>query len=652
VNNTHAAERTTTSFGQIPALDGLRAVAVLSVVGYHYGMFGLSGGFLGVDLFFVLSGFLITSLLIAEADSTGRVNLKAFWVRRFKRLMPAALVTITAVAIWAAFEVDAMQLSSIRADLLATLGYVANWRFIYSGQSYFEQFSLASPVRHAWSLAIEEQFYVVWPVLFALIYKWRRKLILAGVVAIAAIASALWMAAIFDPDNISRVYYGTDTRASQLLIGVLLAVVVSGGHLKLGNVSANVLSVGSLAVVLFAMFTVSDQNENLYKGGLVLFAVAAAVLLFTSSHLRSGPLHFILCSAPFQFVGRISYGLYLWHWPVQIMLTEHSTDLIGWQLTALRLVVSFAITYVSYRLIEMPLRYSKWSGWMTWRSLVILPVTLAVAAGVILVSTSGAKDKPAYMDATPGEVITATTIAPLITTTTVLGDVPLGKVLLIGDSVAASLQVGFAQSAAEQGIEFQSLTRPGCAIIRGQPAADGQPLAVGFNCEEGLEQYLRESILPAGAKTILWMSTWEGGSRILGDVYYEAGTSEFVAMQLREFKRSIDVITSQGARVIFLTYPPAIDYDNELGFYQNAEGRKMQAALNDFYVAYAKKHPKQSAVLEFSEIACPGGYPCVTTLDGIKLRPRDGRHFTDESSKYLGLKMFPALQRVLNSNFR
>jgi len=121
VNNTHAAERPTTSFGHIPALDGLRAVAVLSVVGYHYGMFGLSGGFLGVDLFFVLSGFLITSLLIAEADSTGRVNLKAFWVRRFKRLMPAAIVTITAVAIWAAFEVDALQLDSIRADLLATL---------------------------------------------------------------------------------------------------------------------------------------------------------------------------------------------------------------------------------------------------------------------------------------------------------------------------------------------------------------------------------------------------------------------------------------------------------------------------------------------------------------------------------------------------
>lgn len=221
MNNTHAAERMTTSFGHIPALDGLRAVAVLSVVGYHYGMFGLSGGFLGVDLFFVLSGFLITSLLIAEADSTGRVNLKAFWVRRFKRLMPAAIVTITAVAVWAAFEVDAMQLSSIRADLLATLGYVANWRFIYSGQSYFEQFSLASPVRHAWSLAIEEQFYVVWPVLFAVIYKWRRKLILAGVAAIAAIASAIWMAAIFDPDNISRVYYGTDTRASHLFFSSL-----------------------------------------------------------------------------------------------------------------------------------------------------------------------------------------------------------------------------------------------------------------------------------------------------------------------------------------------------------------------------------------------------------------------------------------------
>ena len=640
-----------TAFGHIPALDGLRAVAVLAVIGYHYDMFGLEGGFLGVDLFFVLSGFLITSLLITEADTSGRVSLKAFWVRRFKRLMPAAVLTLIVVSIWAALKVDSMQLASIRNDFLATLGYIANWRFIYSGQSYFEQYSLASPVRHAWSLAIEEQFYVVWPLLFAFIYRARRKWLLAGVVITAIAASAVWMAVLFDPNNISRVYYGTDTRASQLLVGVLLAVIVSTGRLRVSNLTAIAINAFSLAVVVAAMFTIADQNKNLYKGGLVAFAVVTALLLFSSTQLKSGPVHFVLCSPPVQFIGRVSYGLYLWHWPIQIMITDRNTSFDGWRLTAVRLIITFAVTYISYRLIEMPLRYSKWSGWMTWRSLVILPAVLGSVAVIIVVSTLGATSRPAYLDANPGEVITGSTIKPLITTTTIQGDVAMGRVALMGDSLAGSMQIGMAKTAAAMGIDFVSVARPGCASIHGVAGENGKVNPWGYKCDDALTSFLTNKVLGANAQTILWMGTWESADRIVDGVYYEAGTPEHQAMLMREFETTVQLITSHGAKVIFLTNAPAINYDNELQYYVTPEYRGFADKLNEFYFDFAKAHPKTSAVLDFSKIACPSGFPCPVEIDGVRLRPRDGRHFTDESAEFISRPMFEELQRVLNASF-
>ena len=639
------------TFGHIPALDGLRAVAVLSVIGYHYDMFGLRGGFLGVDLFFVLSGFLITSLLITEADISGRVSLKAFWVRRFKRLMPAAIVMLIAVSIWAALKVDSMQLATVRSDFLATLGYVANWRFIYSGQSYFEQFTLASPVRHAWSLAIEEQFYVVWPLLFTIIYRVRRKWLLAAIVTTAIAASAIWMAVLFDPNNISRVYYGTDTRASQLLVGVLLAVIVSAGRLRISNLTAVALNAFSLAVVVVAMFTIADQDEGLYKGGLLAFAVITALLLFSSAQLKSGPVHFVLCSSPVQFVGRISYGLYLWHWPIQIMITDRSTSFDGWRLTAVRLVVTFVVTYISYRLIEMPLRYSKWPGWMTWRSLVILPATLAVVAAIIGASTLGATSRPAYLDANPGEVITGSTIKPLITTTTVPGDVAIGRVALMGDSLAGSMQIGMAKTAAAMGIDFVSVARPGCASIHGVAGENGKVNPWGYKCDDNLTGFLRNTVLGADAQTILWMSSWEAADRIVDGVYYKAGTPEHHQMLMREFATTVHLITSHGAKVIFLTNAPAIDYDNELQYYVKPEYRVYADNLNKLYFDFAKAHPKTSAVLDFSKIVCPSGFPCPVEIGGLRLRPRDGRHFSDEAAEFISKPMFEELQKVLNASF-
>jgi peptidoglycan/LPS O-acetylase OafA/YrhL len=212
-----------------PALDGLRAVAVLAVMLYHGQVAWVRGGWLGVDLFFVLSGYLITSLLLAEWATSGGIDLKGFWSRRARRLLPALFTTLAAVAAYGAFLAPPDTLARLRWDGLATLGYVANWRLLASHQSYFEQFADPSPLRHMWSLGIEEQYYLLWPLLLlgALrLARGRPRPLLWGTL-VAALASALAMAALYRPGgDPSRVYYGTDTRAHTLLVGCLLALVL------------------------------------------------------------------------------------------------------------------------------------------------------------------------------------------------------------------------------------------------------------------------------------------------------------------------------------------------------------------------------------------------------------------------------------------
>src|SRR5262245_36801237 len=217
------------AFAYRPALDGLRAAAVLAVIGYHLGYRQLQGGFVGVDLFFVLSGYLITSLLIAAYRTTGRINLPQFWGRRAKRLLPALLLLLLGVALWVEAQAPRFELALRRQDLLWTLFYGSNWHLIDSAQDYFVQYASASPVRHTWSLAIEEQFYLVWPlIVLAAITTGRGRLNLLAVLSSTGIVvSALAMTWLFDPGDPSRAYYGTDSRIHQPLIGALLAIAVS-----------------------------------------------------------------------------------------------------------------------------------------------------------------------------------------------------------------------------------------------------------------------------------------------------------------------------------------------------------------------------------------------------------------------------------------
>ncbi len=330
----------------IRALDGARGIAVGLVLAYHFGVPGFPGGFLGVDLFFVLSGFLITTLLVTEARATGRIDFVQFWYRRARRLLPALFLLLGVIAIWA-LSIDPVEKGILRWDLLASIGYVVNWRFIFTGQSYFADFVGASPVRPLWSLAIEEQFYLAWPIIVAvatiIVARWRglgSRAVLA-VLVISLVGSIVLMAVTFDAADPSTAYYSTFARAHELLIGAIAALVAASDHPIRWFVArhAAVLAVVGLAAVIGCALLVGDTASIYYLGGSAVFSVAAAILvmsLVVGSETR-GPVHRVLGFGPLVWLGAISYGVYLWHWPLVVWLTPQTIGLDGLALLLLRL---------------------------------------------------------------------------------------------------------------------------------------------------------------------------------------------------------------------------------------------------------------------------------------------------------------------------
>jgi peptidoglycan/LPS O-acetylase OafA/YrhL len=347
---------------QLPAIDGLRAVAVVMVIFYHLGWVSVPGGFLGVEVFFVVSGYLITSLLVAELGDHGYLDLGGFWARRLRRLLPALLLLLGFLAV-AAPVLAPDGVSSLRSDMPASLLYLANWWQVFGERSYFEATAAPDLLRHLWSLAIEEQFYLLWPPIVAAMYTrlWRRRWLLPVISASGAALSVLAMFLLFDPDrDPSRVYYGTDTRASALLIGATLAFVwnpdVSKRQVNPPPVLADLMGGAAIVVLALAITRYNDFDPDVYQGGFLLVSLATITLIVAGStgHTVTAKL---LSTAVLRAIGERSYGLYLWHWPI-IQLTRPGTDVSidGAQLTALRIGLIILAAEVSWRLVERPLR--------------------------------------------------------------------------------------------------------------------------------------------------------------------------------------------------------------------------------------------------------------------------------------------------------
>ncbi len=359
----------------LPGLDGLRALAVTAVVLYHLDLPWIPGGFLGVDVFFVLSGFLITTLVLEEVERTGRLSYRRFYLRRARRLLPALgllLLTVSAASLLFLRE----ELSELRGDVVAALLYVSNWWYIVADQSYFEFTGRPPLLQHLWSLAVEEQFYLVWPAVVVVAMATGRRRV-RRVALVLAIASTVWMALLSlrsgfpVPNDPSRVYYGTDTHAMGLLVGAALATVWAPwrrwspgaswlSRTRIPQPSAavviDVAGVLGLLGVGWFFLRVGEFSDFLYRGGFLVLAVLTVLGLAALAN-PAGVLGQIMAVQPLRYIGERSYGIYLWHWPV-FMVTRPGFELPfdGIPSVLLRVGITLLLAEASYRFVEMPIR--------------------------------------------------------------------------------------------------------------------------------------------------------------------------------------------------------------------------------------------------------------------------------------------------------
>jgi peptidoglycan/LPS O-acetylase OafA/YrhL len=652
-----------TSFPHLRALDGLRGIAVLSVVAYHFGAGWLPGGFLGVDTFFVLSGYLITSLLLVEWGRHAGTDLGAFWVRRARRLLPALFLMLVVVAIWGAIVLPPDRLGGLRADALWTLFYGANWHFVFSEQSYFELMSAASPLRHTWSLAIEEQFYLVWPLLFigAMSVVRGRVRVLVGLCVVGTVASLAVMGALFSDGDPSRAYYGTDSRAHGLLLGALVAVALahrphvlrldrpgSGGRALLAVTGSRFGRVAGVvgAVVMTVLFVVAeDRDAWLYPWGFLAFelAVMAVILAIasTGSALVRGLSWPALC-----WVGAVSYGLYLWHWPVIVFVHEGNTGLDGWALFALRAAIIVGATTASYYLLEQPIRRGRWLHGRA--ALVTVPVAVVLVVGTIVVQTRGATAPPEFLVADPTTVLSVDPGVAPATTDPDAPPAPIGPVTLMGDSIAASLAPALAAHASANGVTFTSAALPGCSMVTGLAAAGpaSEPIEWADECEQALPAFQEGLAAREGAAEVVWLSTWETADRWVDGTLYRFGTPEADEELVGLIDEAKGRILAGSDAVLVLALPPPNAATSDLGA-ADADNVDKMVHLGELLRSYAEAHPDDVRVLDLAAIVCPDGPPCPERQDDVTLRPRDGGHYSEAGGAWVAPRFFEALAATL-----
>jgi peptidoglycan/LPS O-acetylase OafA/YrhL len=375
----------------IPGLDGIRALAVLAVLCYHANYSWALGGFLGVETFFVLSGFLITLILLSEWQATGGINLRNFWLRRARRLLPAVWLLLLILPVLAiSFAGDA--LVHLKEDIPAAVLYVTNWVYIFREVPYFEAFGRPPLLQQLWSLAVEEQFYLLWPLVLLFLLprlKNNPSRLLVAIFLMIAISSggmAVLYSASVEP---LRLYYGTDTRAAGFLVGAMLAIFWAPRHAShaLGRGQLEILGWTGFATLLILYNYLNEFQPFLYRGGILLTAIASALLIIGAASPITA-LSKLLESRLLRWIGTRSYSIYLWHWPVFMLsrpgIDIHLPDLL---IRAGQLVVTFGLAELSYRWIESPIRRQGFrQGFRSWQAsfkLWSLPQKVGVGTGII-----------------------------------------------------------------------------------------------------------------------------------------------------------------------------------------------------------------------------------------------------------------------------
>lgn len=675
---------TSTTLVYQPALDGVRALSVVAVLLFHGGVPGFSGGYLGVSVFFTLSGFLITLLLVTENDRSGDVDLRRFYGRRARRLLPASVFVVLAVVLLAALTDWFDGVTQLRSHAIGSLLQISNWVFLAGGGSYQELLErsagTASPLEHYWSLSIEEQFYWIWPVAFVVLSRRARsatgRLRTVAGITLAFAVSAPVIAAVWGPD---AAYWATPARAAEIMVGALLALVVV--HRRVPNRLSLLAPVGLVALgVMVVLFPAAGGPA--YSGALPLVAVASGALLLGLQ--APGPFRRVLALEPLPWLGRISYGVYLYHWPIYVVANEERTGLEGPTLLALRLLLTLVIAQASYLVLEQPIRRASSLTFRPTMTAAAGATVGAVILAIVLVPGAGADywavdsdvadaaaieldDAPLVELAASTAVATTTssTIPPPVTTAAVSDSAPLTsttsptttttippipelgrpvRIVVAGDSTAEATGFGVVGWAASNSglAQAEIVTERGCGFLRGGDYLVGDWERKPTRCERYLDEELPDRVEAAQADVVVMITTsWDVLDHRWPDGPDGATTDPAVAERVRrDFLSITDELLARGAGAVAWVRMPIPD-PLWFGAVQTQEEPERHEVLRDVMADVAAERPGAVHVIDLA------GHVTAAGLDDDEdVRP-DGVHFTPESSiavasTYLGEQIIRA----------
>ncbi len=611
---------------KLPGLDGLRALAAWAVVFYHLGV-AIAPISQAVMLFFVLSGFLITTLLVEEWLGSTTIRLGAFWGRRARRLLPALFLLLVGIAVYSWRFAPAGTQGAIRGDALSTLAYVSNWHLIATGQSYFTRVSAPSPLLHTWSLAIEEQFYVVWPIVVLVALRlWRSTNRLLVLAVVGALASAVWMALLFHHGaGATRLYFGTDTRAQDVLVGAAAALWVRRDTVRRGW-----SGLGLLGVVGFAgLWWLADGNiDRLFQGGFLVFDLAMALVVISVLRAEHGPVARLLGLAPLVLLGRISYGVYLWHWPLFLVLTGARTHTSGVALFCVRVAVTLAVATASYVLVERPIRQLTFGSWRSWG---LVPAGALVVAGVVVVGTSAGAASNVSLDTTSVQ-------------SSAHGHDP--TVLFVGDSLSLTFAGGFLYHGPHYGLHVVGRPLPGCALVTGGPyvvhGVSQNPLGP---CTSWPTLWATEIRQLHPSLVVLTEGWWETMNQLYDGRVQSLLDPDLAAHELAQYKQAGRLLHATGVPVVFTTSPYFSTGEQPDGRPWPEDDPVRVDRLNQIIETAAATERAYVTVIPLNRLLDPHGH-FTWTIAGRTVRMSDGVHTTFAAGDLMAPVVLPELRAL------